>query len=340
MRRISRVLAAFLACLPLPALAWDAVGHRAITVLAIEGLPGDMPAWLQTPQAKAMIADQSVTPDRWRGVRAPQLTHLNNPDHYLDVEDLEPYGLTLETMSPLRHEFVKQMVLAKEKAGSNFKGKPVNPATDQAKTNEWPGFVAHASAEEYGKLISAFRVVRILEQLNDPARADQLQMAKQTAMHHMGIMAHFVGDTAQPLHTTTHHHGWVGSNPNNYTTDRGIHSFIDGGVIRKHNITAADVKPHCDFTMTVANPMNPWPEILEHIRRSFREVEPLYILEQQGAFERLEGKRFVEVRLADGASMLSALYESAWKASAPDADDVKSFQRFDNFERSGSASGG
>jgi hypothetical protein len=46
-------------------------------------------------------------------------------------------------------------------------------------------------------------------------------------------MGHLIGDASQPLHTTIHHHGWVGDNPHNYTTSRGFHSWIDGGFFNK-----------------------------------------------------------------------------------------------------------
>ena len=39
----------------------------------------------------------------------------------------------------------------------------------------------------------------------------------------MGVMGHYVGDCAQPLHTTKHHNGWVGENPHGYTTWPGLH---------------------------------------------------------------------------------------------------------------------
>ena len=64
----------------------------------------------------------------------------------------------------------------------------------------------------------------------------------------MGILAHFVGDAAQPLHTTKHHHGWKGDNPNGYTTENSIHAYIDGGVIKTQRIDAEGVSL-CDLAV-------------------------------------------------------------------------------------------
>src|SRR4051812_280951 len=92
-----RLVFLLLLAMAAPAFAWDANGHRIIPQLAVESMAPDVPDWLKDPAIIAQIADQSTVPDRWRSDRIPQLTHLNNPDHYLDVEDLEAYGLTLKT---------------------------------------------------------------------------------------------------------------------------------------------------------------------------------------------------------------------------------------------------
>lgn len=315
-----------------PAIGWDAAGHRMITQLAIEGLPQDSAPWLKNPDTISRITDQAVVPDRWRSTKIAQLQHANNPDHYFDLEDLEPYGIKFAEIPTLRIEFIKRLMEIRCQKGWTSSPKPVNPARDTDKTQEWPGFLPWAIAEQYGKVQSAMRVIRILEQLDDPGRALQLEQAKQDAGVHMGILAHYVGDAAQPLHTTKHHHGWVGDNPKNYTTDRGIHSYIDGGVIRLHKIDAESVRPGCKFTMQI-DERDPWGNILVYIQRSFDGVEPLYELKKTGELEKSPGKEFIESRLADAAAMLEGLYEAAWRGAEPDKRDVDEFTRYDGFGR-------
>lgn len=341
-----------------PAHAWDAAGHRLIARLALEGMAarvGDsLPAWLREEPRRAMIADQSVTPDRWRNVKTPQLTHLNNPDHYLDVDQLEEFGLTLRTLPALRHEAVR--VLHEARRGPGFTGKPVNARLDPVHVQEYPGFLPHATLENYAKIVSALRTVRIIERLNDPRRAHQLEMAKISAMYSMGIMAHYVGDASQPLHTTLHHHGWKGDNPKGYSTEYGIHAYIDGGVIRLHKIRDDDVRPFCKPpTASAANPttttpttapatpgnagparegkgppgLEAWETVLGELERSFAQVEPLYDLHKRGEFERDTGKKFIAERLADGADTLAALYAQAWEESTPSQKDIDDFVRYD-----------
>ncbi len=312
------------------ALAWDAAGHRAITLAALEGLPSSCPEWLKDKSTMAQIADQATVPDRWRSTKIGQLTHLNNPDHYIDLEDLEPFGMKLEDMPMLRYEFVSELTLARERAGPNFKGRPVNPARDPAKVNAWPGFLPYSIAEQYAKVQSAFKTVRILEKLNDPARDEQLKMARANAMYNMGILSHYVGDAAQPLHTTKHHHGWIGENPNGYTTERGIHSYIDGAVVKLHGIDAKAIIANAKFEAPV-NGADPWEDIIGQLKRSFGAVEPLYQLKKSGELDGEKGKAFILERMTDGATMLESLYQAAWDTATASDQDVNDFVKYDGF---------
>lgn len=315
------------------ASAWDCYGHRLIATLALEITTAspNAPAWLKEPAILAQIADQACTPDRWRSTKMGQITHLNNPDHYLDLEDLNAYGLTLQTVPPLRNEFIKAMILAKDKAGNAFEGRPPRPG-DFAKTDEWPGFLPHAILENYGKVVASLKTVMVLEQLNDPSRADQLAMARASVLYNMGILAHFVGDTAQPLHTTKHHHGWKGDNPNGYTTEYSIHAYIDGGVIKTQRITVDGVRPRTKTDVQVS-PQDPWNETLQYIQRSHDQVEPLYQIYKRKGFLEAEGKQFIEDRLADAAGTLGAIYKAALDAAAPTEADVKDFVKYDGWDR-------
>ncbi|MFZ4574854.1 MAG: hypothetical protein ACOYN0_10685 [Phycisphaerales bacterium] len=313
-------------------IAWDAAGHRAITLAAMQGLPESVPAWLKDKSTMEQVADQATVPDRWRSTRVAQLTHLNNPDHYIDIEDLEPFGMSIDKLPILRYEFVKELTLARERGGAEFKGRPASGPRDFAKVAEWPGFLPYAIAEQYAKVQNAFSTVRILEQLNDPKREEQLKMARANAMYNMGILSHMVGDAAQPLHTTRHHHGWEGPNPEGYTTDTGIHSYIDGAIVRHHSIDAKTIVAGAHFDLKVA-PNDPWDSVIAHIKRSFEQVEPLYKLKKSGELEGEPGRALILERMTDGARMLEALYQAAWESAAATDKSVSDFVKYDNFDK-------
>lgn len=334
MNRPAAALALF--TLPIPALAWDADGHRSITLLALDvaahAQPA-LPAFFRDEETRQRIAWQSGEPDRWRGTRTPALTHENNPDHYIDLEDLEPFGLTLETVSPLRYEYLRAMVVAKHEHPDQMR--PYNEATDLFRTQEFPGFLPHAIAEHCDKLRSHLKTMRILEGLADastPRRQAQIRQSRENAIHALGLLSHFVGDAAQPLHTTRHHHGWVGENPDGFTTERGFHAHIDGGVIRLHALSYSALRAHAD-----ASPISPpriepgaqWDATLAHIRRSFDAVRPLYELEKSGELEREPGKAFITERLTDASATLAGLLLSAWQASEPSPRDIEDHLKYE-----------
>lgn len=338
MRRItcSRLIRTAVICLACgcaaTASAWDAHGHRTITRLGIDsfaaaaGATSPLPEWLIAADARSMIAFEASEADRYRGTRSNYLAHENNPEHYLDVEELESYGLTLETVPPLRAQFISAMTVARHEHGENIP--PHNPRLNPSGDQEWPGFVVHAIMEHHAKLTSAMKTARTLEQLNDPRRAPQLEMARANVMVHMGHLSHFVGDTAQPLHTTKHHHGWVGENPKGYTTDRGIHSYIDGKILDLHTLGYSSLKPSAKPAAAI-DPVDPWKDVLSYLQRSHDQVEPLYALKQSGELEKEVGKAFITDRLLDAGSMLGALYASAWKLSEPTPKDLEDFVRYD-----------
>lgn len=345
MFRLARSLVVVAAALVVAALssstcfAWDGSGHRQITRVALEGLDPTMPAWLRDHASVIAIADQAQTPDRWRSVSSasvPQLKHLNDPDHYIDLEDLGDFGMELRTIPPLRYEFVKALTVARAKA--DFAGEPIDPKKDFAKTMEYPGFLPIATMEAYGKVVSAFKVVRSLEAMKDSSREAQIEAAKWNARINIGILSHYVGDAAQPLHTTKHHHGWKGENPNGYTTEYGIHKYIDGDILRLHNVTDEDVKAKSDFGRTIST-AEVWNQSLEHIERSFKEVEPLYQLKKSGELEQAKGKDFIVSRLADASSQLSAILETAWIESAPTPKEVQDMKNFEGDKGPGGGAG-
>lgn len=333
-RHILVVLSVF--AIAAPALAWDAHGHRTVTLLAIDALETSLDsageksklAWLLTPESRAQAAYQSGEPDRYRAIRAPQLKHENDPEHYIDLEDLEPFGLTFRTIPPLRYEYVRALVIAKHVHPENMR--PYNEKTDFARTTEFPGYLPYSISEHYWKLVSSFRQIRVLDKLNDPARAQQLAAARANVIFEMGQLSHVVGDGAQPLHTTRHHHGWAKTDPNpdEFTTSNGFHAYIDTTILAIHSFKYDTLKGACTSPRTV-NASEPWTDVLDYIERTFAKVRPLYVLQKSGDLEKDPGKAFIKDCLCDGASTLGAFYAAAWKASEMSDKDAPDFIKYD-----------
>lgn len=320
--------AAVLACAA-TSEGWNGRGHRMVTRAAVEALPADAAPWAREPAVLEMIAEQSVEPDRWRGTRVPPMGHENSPDHYLDIELLAAFGLSLESLPQYRYDYVKVMAQAK---ALRPEGIPAyDPARDRDRSKEWPGFLPHAITEHYAKLVSSFSTLRILEEVagREPGRVSEanLARARANAIYHMGVLSHFVADAAQPLHTTIHHHGWVGDNPSGYTTDYGFHAYIDGAVIELHDVREPDLRER--MRSLAIGTADPWEDTLAHLGRSFEQVETLYRMHKDGSLRGPEGRVLITVRLADAASMLAALYAGAWAEAAPSDEQVANFLKYE-----------
>src|SRR5258706_10626415 len=223
------LLALLLASIIQTSRAWDYEGHRAVKQLALAALPTNFPAFALTPQAKERVAFLAGEPDRWRSTDDQSLAHFNEPDHYLDLEQLEDYGLTPQTVSIFRHEFTAQLALARAAHPEKFA--PIDPAKNKDHTRELVGFAPWAIAEYQGKLKSGFSYLKAFQ--DHGGTADEIYNAQQNILYIMGVMGHYVGDCSQPLHVTKHHAGWVGPNPHGYATNSSFHGWIDGGYFKK-----------------------------------------------------------------------------------------------------------
>ncbi len=311
------------------ASAWGGVGHIAITELALEAAAPTMPDWVNNALFHERVAFMCNEPDRRRGLGLHCLDHESNPEHYIDIEQLErDFDLTFESIPQHRYDFVLAMGEAMHCEPERFE----QDAPDDAGIAWMPGFLPYAMQEDYVKLVAAFRSCRLLEEFaqDDPLRANELTQARAEAAYHMGILSHWVADAAQPLHTTIHHHGWVGDNPNGYTTEGRFHSYIDSGVVDVHGFSAATLVGELEIEpIEIADTGDPWDEICAHIQRSFDLVEPIYVLERDGMLETDKGKVFLLERFADGAGTLAGLYQAAWVHSAIDDSIISSYLRYE-----------
>src|SRR5437773_6507965 len=98
----------------LPALAWDYEGHRVVNQLALASLPTNFPGFVHTVAAEERIAFLAGEADRWRNTPDLALKHFNGPDHYIDLEQLTPYGLKPEMLPVFRYDFVAALAVARK----------------------------------------------------------------------------------------------------------------------------------------------------------------------------------------------------------------------------------
>lgn len=326
-----------LAVLPLTAWAWDYEGHRIVNQLALAALPADFPAFVRAPVAAERIAYLAGEPDRWRNVD-PWLKQSGSSwtDHFLDIEQLTDAGLDARTVPSLRYDFA--MAFAAGRAAHADKFPPVDPAKNTDHTREWPGFAPWAITEWTQKLRSAFANLKSFEEMG--GTPEEIANAKENVIYVMGVLGHYVGDCAEPLHTTIHHNGWVGANPNGYTNWPGFHTWIDSGFINKAGIKTADLKPRLVMPEPFAfgvredgrDPI--FVVAMDYVIAQNALVEPLYRMEKEGKLNdelektdrtkphpgpvSAEGRAFLEGQLLTGGQMLGRLWLTAWKTAPVD----------------------
>lgn len=329
-------VAAAMAVFPV-AHAWDYEGHRLVHGVALAALPKEFPGFVREAANAERIQFLAGEADRWRNVPDLPLSHGAGMEHYIDLEDIPMAGLDPHKLSPFRYTFAVEYAAGREANIDKFK--PFDPAKNRDRTREWPGFAPWAITEAFAKLRSAFSYLRVYEELGTE---EEIANAKANIIYLMGQMGHYVGDCAQPLHTTMHHHGWVGDNPHGYTTWYGFHSWIDGGFIAKAGIKLPDLLPQVETALAI--PLAPRPDgrdpifvaVMDYILEQHAQVEPLYQLEKAGKMGRdqlvdregkiiqenqpvtPEARAFITRQLVTGGEMLAAIWVTAWRNSTKD----------------------
>jgi hypothetical protein len=317
---MNRVLITALLCAAASlACAWDYEGHRTVNQLAIESLPKNFPAFALTPAARERIAFLSGEADRWRNSTNHAARHCLLPEHYLDLEHLPDYGISPKALPPFRYEFV--VALAEGRLKHHHGVNPPLAEKDTDHSRHLAGFLPWSINDYYAKLESGFSYLKTFEQHG--GTPEEIQNAQMNIIYIMGVMGHFVGDAGQPLHTTKHFNGWVGENPNNYATNQGFHSWIDGGFIKKSGLTFKDLQPQVRPARVLwgVAPTNIVADAVNFIIEQNALVEPLYKLNKKGALSPPgeaveEGKKFIGGQLLKSGQFLGDLWYSAW-AQAP-----------------------
>ncbi len=329
MNRTSVCALALLATLPLGtrlAQAWDYEGHRTVNQLALASLPTNFPAVVRSPAAVERIAFLAGEADRWRNVQDVTFSHVSGTDHYIDLEQLNDYGLKPELLPVFRYDFVAELGVIRNAHPDKFL--EPDPAKNKDHSRQLVGLLPWAIAENYGKLKSCFAYLKAFEQHG--GTPEEIANAQADVVYVMGQMGHYVGDASQPLHTTIHHHGWVGENPQGYKTEAGIHSWIDGGYF--HKVGGADLKGlqarlrpaqlvMIDGRTAKAEEM--FQAAMGFIIEANKLVEPLYKMDKEGKLsgegdKGLEGKAFLEGQLLKSGQMLGDIWYSAWQQAPPD----------------------
>ena len=254
--------------------AWWSRGHESIAEAGAAGLPDDMPAFFRA--GGKSLAHYAGDPDRWKNPAAKFLGAAEAPDHYIDLENYQG-----KELSPDRW---KAIVLLQE-----LKEKP-----------ESAGMLPYALMENYDRLSCAFKDYR-----DDPKNA----AIQAKCLVYAGVLAHFTGDCAMPLHTTR---DYDGRKVDGQVAQKGIHAKIDA-FPEKFGLTAEEI----GRGLTAKQLDNVWEHVVKQISDSHAQVERCYELDKAGAFDKPteESRKFILERCRVGAQFTMDLWYSAWLRS-------------------------
>jgi hypothetical protein len=273
--------------------AWGDDGHRMINRLAASSLPDDAPAFLRTQSGLNEIEYLGPEPDRWRSPAEPELNSAQAPEHFIDLELADALG-------PLPHK----------RFDFEAKAYAAGDRPDHIGLQPWE------TIEVWERLKAAMRQYRKLQ-----ADHKDTQPVESAIVFYAGWLGHYVGDGANPLHTTVQYNGWTGPNPNGYTTEHKIHYEFESPFVSA-NIHSSDIATQMTQARAIDGDM--FDAYVAYLRHSYTYVEKVYQLEKAGGFVGAgseESRAFAAERLGAGASMLRDMIYSAWIDSAQPVPD-------------------
>lgn len=257
---------------------WWSGGHESIAEAAATRLPEEMPGFFR--RGGRHLAHFAVDPDRWKNREAAFLRRAEEGNHFLDLEDLN--GTSLPATN--RFDGMKRVY------------------TELKKDPNKVGLLPYAIVENYEKLMVAFY---------DHRKAPSNESIPMKCLVHGGTLAHYTGDAAMPLHTTSDFDGR--RQPDGAVRQKGIHAKIDA-FPEKNRITPEEICRGLEAKLID----NVWEHVNKFIAESHEQVGKCYDLDAKGAFTNAtdESRAFILGRCKAGAQLTLDLWYTAWVRSA------------------------
>jgi hypothetical protein len=259
------------------AVGWWSGGHETVAEAAAARLPDDVPTFFRG--GGKHLAHFSVDPDRWKNREMVFLRREEEGNHFLDMEDLDGKKLP----DTHRYDFLKIVY------------------TDLKKDPNKLGMLPYAIMENYEKLVVGFHDFR--KDGKNPA-------IPMKCLVHGGVLAHYTGDAAMPLHTTRDYDGKIQADGN--IKQKGIHAKVDG-FPEKNKMTPEEVCRGLEAKKIG----DVWKHVNAFIAESHTHIEKCYEFDAAGALDKPtdESRAFILARVRAGAQLTLDLWYTAWLRS-------------------------
>jgi hypothetical protein len=266
------------------------------------GLPAEMPAFFRA--AGRQLGHLAGDPDRFKNPDTRYLRAAEGPDHYIDLEDVEG--------NELPEDRYKAAALI-----ARLRKRP-----------ERTGMLPYSVMEYYERLAVAFYDYRqVLDQekklyekadqateLEKKLLSAEKQAIEMKCIVYAGILAHYAGDAAMPLHTTVDYDGRTKEKgPVGRKLQIGIHAKIDA-FPELNGFSAEEL----GRGLEARGIEDVWKRVVGTLRESYKYIDRCYELDAAGAFDKPteESRRFIMERSRFGVQLTMDLWYSAWKRSA------------------------
>ncbi len=224
MRASTSILAVWILALSSnQAAAWGERGHNAIARVASRLIAQD-----QDPEVAAfgallqkkehMLGHLANVPDIvWRSA-GPEVEAANAPSHFVDLDYILPENKKLTAKdAPADFESFKKALAAN--CGRKVQELSCAPGETEAEKINKAGHAPFRVQQLSQELTRTLAEVKKLE--SDPkAKAETRNALIDQALLYTGILAHFVGDLANPHHTSADYDGW-------HSDQGGLHSYFE-----------------------------------------------------------------------------------------------------------------
>jgi hypothetical protein len=186
----------------------------------------------------------------------------------------------------------------------------VDPAAARLMNVANAGTLPYQVVEIEERLKVALREWRTLR-----AAGAETRFIERDAAFYVGWLAHYVGDGAMPLHSSMHHDGWVGEDPQHYTRDGSIHWRFENDFVDLTSLTDQDLEAAVPPAVKVPDVFT---ATLAHVARAHTRVEQVYALDLRGAFTdrgNREARTLMLTCTSEAATLLRDLIYTAWVTS-------------------------
>ena len=310
---ISRQLLAAL-CLfivfPKSAFCWATRGHAVIDKTAVDSIPNDGPVFLK--KYSDYISASASIPDSWRDASGLFSRIEEDPNHGWFRERL---AFMNNEYPRSRYEFVIELYKHYEQI------KTTDPEMAKYTNVRWTGTLPYAAVETYERLVDDMRLLRKAR-----AAGRDTKDLEQTCAFLVYWMGHYIGDGSEPLHDTINANGWIGPNPNGYTTDPHIHARFEATLVDNMKLSEADLLPRVGKPGHLHGDV--FDDIIAFLDKSGSKMEEIYKLDKAGALadpNDPQAREMVLLCASEGATMLRDLLYRAWLESGqPNSNEDRS----------------